>query len=325
VIGVLDASYRRAELIDSQITDFAEPTARNDVTIEELGFHARRSFDLYPLFDATLDAGYAFQKRTGLVEGNPELEEDVGILSLSGVLARSVGPDKLTLGGGYVHFAIPSSPGGGPTSERDRVMRIGFVDYAVYRPVLVPQIQKGTFQSERKTTRGIHAFVSGLLDDEKFGRTIVRKQNLGGGAALKGWLDYSLVLTGTYTSTATEENGMDDPDQANSQFRTGLAVARRLIDEEANPSLPNGPFSAMTLVASARHDLALEGPGDFESVRGGLELWTKLFSRGLRGTSFLVNVGASYQYFYELDRGLLSARVEARVGWPGLGDIPAFF
>jgi len=59
-------------------------------------------------------------------------------------------------------------------------------------------------------------------------------------------------------------------------------------------------------------------------VRAGVELWTKFFSSGLRGTSILVNVGADYQYFYNIDKGLVSARVEARMGWPSFGNIPAF-
>jgi hypothetical protein len=322
-VGVFDATYRRATLVDSQITDLSQPATRNDVTVEELGLHARRTFDLYPLFDFMLDAGYAFQERTGLVEAEPELTEDVRIAQLSAAVSRMIGPDKLTLGGSYVDFRIPESPGGGPMAARDRVIRGAFADYAFYRPFLLPQIQKGTFHAERKNTRGVHLFASGLFDDEKFGRTIVRKQNLGGGAAFKGWLDYNLLLAGTYTSSESEENGLSDPDQENSQWRTELAVVRRLVDEEANPSLPDGPLSAMQLVFSARHDLALSGLNDYESLRGGVSLWTKLFSSGLRGTSVLMNVGGDYQYFYQLDKGLFSARIELRMGWPSFGNIPA--
>jgi hypothetical protein len=324
-VGVLDATVRRATLVDSQITDLSQPAARNDVVVEELGFHARRTFDLYPLFDVMLDASYAFQERTGLVEGFPDLSEDVRIAQLSGALSRSIGPDKLTLGGSYVDFAIPDSPGGGPMAARDRVLRGAFIDYAVYRPLLLPQIQKGTFHAERKNTRGVHVFLAALFDDEQFGRTIVRKENLGGGAAFKGWLDYNLLLAGTYTSSLSEENGLSDPDQENSQWRTELVVTRRLVDEEAQPALPDGPFSSMQLVFNVRHDLALTGLSDYENVRGGVALWTKLFSSGLRGTSVLLNVGADYQRFYQLDKGLVSARLEVRMGWPTFGNIPALF
>lgn len=323
LIGVVDGTYRRARLIESQITDASQPAERNDVTLEEVGLHARRTFDLYPAFDLMLDAGYDVQKRTGVVEAFPELQEEVSIAQLNASISRFIGPDKLTLGVTYVHFDIPDSPGGGPVGERRRVIRAAFVDYALYRPLLLPQLQKGTWTAERKATRGWHWFAAGVFDDEQFGRAVLRKKNLTAGTAFKGWLDYDLTLSGTYASSALEENGLADPDQENSQWRTYVGVTRRLVDEQANPELP-GPVAAMSIAIPIRHDLALTGLTEYENVRAGVELWTKFWSGGLRGTSFLVNVGADYQYFYNIDRGLLSARLEARMGWPSFGNIPAF-
>lgn len=325
LIGVLDATYHKARLIDSQITDAATPNVRNDVALEELGLHARRVFDLYPAFDLMLDASYTLQKRTGVVEGFPDKREDVKIAQLSGAVSRFLGPDKLTAGGAYVHFAIPSSAGAGPASERGRVIRAAFIDYAIYRPLLLPQLQKGTFTAERKQTRGWHWFAAAVLDDERFGRSILRKGTYSGGTAFKGWLDYNLTLTGQYITSALSDNGRVDAGQSSSQWRTGLSITRRLIDEEANPALPTGPLSALQLAIPLRHDAAVTGLREFENVRGGVELWGKLLSRLLRGPSLLVNVGADYQYFYNINKGLVSARVEARLGWPSFGMIPSFF
>ncbi len=323
--GILDATYRRARLIDSQITDFSKPNQFNDVNVEEVDLHARRTFDLYPAFDLMLDAGYSLQKRTGVVEAFPDVTEDVKIAQLNASASRFIGPDKLTVGGTYVHFDIPDSPGGGPANARERVIRAAFVDYAIYRPLLIPQLQKGTFLSERKTTRGWHWFAAAILDDEQFGRSVLHKKTYSGGTAFKGWEDYNFALTGMYMSAGLTDNGEPDPYQQNSQWRSSLAVQRRLIDEEANPSLPKGPLAAMSLAIPIRHDFALTGLKEYENVRVGVELWTKFFSDRARGTSFLVNVGVDYQYFYNIEKSLVSARIEARMGWPSFGNIPTFF
>ncbi|HEY4104892.1 MAG TPA: hypothetical protein VGM44_13425 [Polyangiaceae bacterium] len=324
LIGVLDVTYRRAKLLNSQITDGAEPLAKNDVSLEEAGLHARREFDLYPLFDLMLDAGYALQKRTGVVEDYPDLLENVKIAQVNAAASRFIGPDKLTIGGTYVHFGIPSSPGGGPEAERSRVIRAAFIDYAIYRPLLIPQIQKGTFMPERTSTRGWHWFLAGALDDEQFGRSVLHKATYSGGTAFKGWLDYNLTLVGSYISSGLESNGILTPNQRNAQWRSEIVVARRLIDEEANPGLP-GPLASMQMVVDVRHDLAVSGLTEFENFRVGAALWSKIFSEGLRGSSFLIDVGADYQYFYNIDKALVSARIEARLGWPSFGNIPAFF
>ncbi len=325
LFGELDATYRRAKLIDSQITDFSKPNQFNDVNVEEVDLHVRRTFDLYPLFDLMLDGGYSLQKRTGVVESFPDLTENVKIAQINASASRYIGPDKLTLGGTYVHFDIPDSPGGGPENARERVIRAAFIDYAVYRPLLLPQLQKGTFSAERKTTRGFHFFGSAIWDDEEFGRSVVHKRNFSGGTALKGWEDYNFTLVGTYQSAGVTDNGLDDPYQQNSQWRTNLTIQRRLLDEEANPGFSKSGLAAMSLALPIRHDFALTGLKEYENVRAGLELWSKFFSEGARGTSFLVNVGVDYQYFYNIDKSLVSARIEARMGWPSFGNIPTFF
>jgi hypothetical protein len=64
-----------------------------------------------------------------------------------------------------------------------------------------------------------------------------------------------------------------------------------------------------------RWDVATEGPKDFENVRAGAELWSRIIVPGLRGTSFLVNGGYAFQYFYNLDKGLHVARIDVGMGW----------
>src|SRR5256885_5607066 len=50
-----------------------------------------------------------------------------------------------------------------------------------------------------------------------------------------------------------------------------------------------------------------------DNVRAGAELWGKLVSTGLRGTTFLVTAGYEAQWFHRLDKLVHLGRVELRI------------
>ena len=106
------------ELKNSQITAFDEPTTFNDVRVNEVGADWRRTLSLYPLFDLTLEAGWAGQDRTGLIEGEPERKERIYIYRGAPTISRFIGPDKLTLTGAYVLFDIQDNPSGSSSKCR---------------------------------------------------------------------------------------------------------------------------------------------------------------------------------------------------------------
>lgn len=325
-LGVLDGHYRQVELKNSQITAFDDPTRFNDVTVKELGADWRRTVPLYPALDLTLEAGAAAQDRTGLVEGDPARKERIYIYRGAPTISRFIGPDKLTLTGAYVYFDIQDNPTGALDERpRERVLRAAAIDYAFYRPFVLPQVQDGTFQSKRVYTRGLHFFATAMSDDERFGTTVVRKTTYGGGSVLKGWQGFDFMLMGNYFKYATEVNRAAQPQLGSSQWRSNVRIMKRLIDEEITPGMPPSPLTSLQLVIPLRHDLALSGPNDYENVRGGLELWGKVLAPGLRGSTFLLNASVEAQYFYHLDKVIALAQVGVRVGWPSFGTLPAFF
>lgn len=325
-LGVLDGHYRQVELKNSQITGFDAPTRFNDVKVEELGADFRRTIPLYPALDLTLEAGATAQDRTGLLEGEPSRSERIYIYRGAPTLSRFIGPDKLTLSGAYIFFDIQDNAGGALDERpRERVLRAAAIDYAFYRPFVLPQLQAGTWEGKRVYTRGLHLFATALSDDERFGTTVVRKSTYGGGVALKGWEGLDFTLMGNYFSYATEVNRARQPELGSSQWRSSVRLMKRLLDEELTPGMPPSALTSLHVVFPLRHDLALSGPNDYENVRGGVELWGKLLAPGLRGSTFLLNVGVEAQYFYHLDKVIALAQLGVRLGWPSFGTLPAFF
>jgi hypothetical protein len=325
-LGVLDGHYRQVELKKSQITAFDDPTTFNDVTVKEVGADFRRTIPLYPALDLTLEAGATAQDRTGLIEGDPARKERIYIYRGAPTVSRFFGPDKLTLTGAYVFFDIQDNPTGALDERpRQRVLRAAAIDYAFYRPFVLPQIQAGTFAGKRVYTRGFHFFATAMTDDERFGTTVVRKATYGGGSVLKGWEGFDFMLSGNYFRYETEVNRARQAELGSSQWRTSVRVMKRLIDEEITPGMPGAALTSLQLVVPLRHDTALQGPNDYENVRGGVELWGKFLSPGLRGSTFLVNAGVEAQYFYHLGKVIALAQVGVRMGWPTFGTLPAFF
>lgn len=325
-LGALDVGARKATFYDSQIISFAAPTTFGDIDLSEIGAELQRPFDLYPLFDLTLDAQYIRQRLVGAVETLPDLAQLLNVYAFTAAVSRYVGPDKLTASGSYVWIDIPDLTSGALDQRgRARVIRTASVDYAFYRPLALPQLQAGTFTLKRTQSRGWHVFALGILDEEQFGTTVVTRRNAALGTAYKGWQAWDLLLSETVLDAATTTLDFAQPALDNRQLRTTVRALVRLVDEDANPAPPESPVASLSLAFPVRHDAALAGPASFENVRGGVELWAKLWSSRLRGTSFLVDAGVELQWFYRLDKVLPVAHVDVRMGWPSGGYVPAYF
>lgn len=324
-LGTLDGHYRRTKMFDTQIISYGDVTRRTDVDIEEVGATYRRTFNLYPLFDLTIDAGYARQWRVGVVETLPDEQEKLNVYVASPTISHFIGPDKLSIGATYVFFDIPDRPEPAiDQSQRQRVIRAGFIDYAIYRPLRFPQVQHGTLAARRMYTRGWHWFATAMFDDERFGSTLVHRRVYSGGTTLKGIEGYDFGVYGAYTSSASELDRINQPQLENAQWRTTLRMMKRLVDEDVVPGIPGSPLTSLNMGVVVRHDRALEGPKDFESIRGTVDLWAKFLALNLRGTSFLLNASVSYQHFYHLGEGVVLGELVARMGWPTFGTLLAY-
>ena len=78
---------------------------------------------------------------------------------------------------------------------------------------------------------------------------------------------------------------------------------------------PRTPLAGLNLVVPVRADFAMRGPDDFDNVRGGAELWSKLISTGLRGTNFLLTAGYEAQWFHRLSKVVHMGNLQLRMGW----------
>jgi hypothetical protein len=316
LLGALDLVYRSMWIKQGQIVRFNEPNTFGDAQVEEYGVNLKKPLGLYPLFDVMLEGGYRRVNRVGIVEWLPEQKEEIDLVELKPVLSRFIGPDKLTVGFTYVHMGIPPIVGG-PIDERkrERAIRAFNVDYAMYRPFVLPKFA-GPLVWKRMDTRGFHVFGGAAIDDEVFGTRVAQRRDYYGGISLRGLGAWDFTLQETVFVGGGTQNQVPVPELAGTQLRTTIVLLHRIIDGDATPGLPEaGRPAFLNLVLPLRHDLALDGLPDFESVRAGAELWTRFIPTWLRGPSLLVSAGYAFQYFYRLDKGLHVVRADVGLGW----------
>jgi hypothetical protein len=315
-IGALDVWFRQSDVHDGAITNFNLPTVMNNVTTSEFGAGVTRALDLYPAFDVLLAGSYHRVHRVGAVEFFPDQAQDFNQLDARATAVRYLGPDQLSLSGGYAVMAIPDASGG-VIEDRARGRRIAAIDagYAVNRLALAPLRLPAL-----RVTAGV------AEDDEAFGVRVIRRRDAHLGLALvrlQGWdvTVQSSVLSSTVDARQPDPSRYsgEDPQQSNAQYRTTLTLLRRLIDEDAEPGMPAQVLgmrpSMVNVVVSVRHDVRLAGLHAFQNVRAGVELWSKAFVTPLRGTAFLVSAGYENQYFYMIGKDLHILHGDVRMGW----------
>jgi hypothetical protein len=325
-VGAVDASYNRFRAPESQIEAFTDPNTFTNVAVDEFGAGWKRAFDLYPAFDLLLDFGYRRVQRTGVVEWHKDQREGINLFEAHPAIARFLGPDKLVLGMNYVYMDIPTAPDGQLEDRvRARAIRAFYVDYALYRPLLLPDLS--TLELRRTPTRGFHFYGGYAIDDEAFGTRVVHRRDAYAGSSLRGVGGFDVTLQGTLLSSDTtkeeEQPGKGrqrvlDTSQSIRQVRPTAIVLYRIVDDEAIPDVPKTPLAGLNLVVPVRADFATQGPDAFDNVRGGVELWSKLIATGLRGTHFLVTAGYEAQWFHRVSKVLHMGRIELRMGWSAL-------
>jgi hypothetical protein len=317
ILGALDFSYRDLQIVKGQVIRYDQPTVFGDAKVEEIGATYKRGFDLYPLFDATVEASYRRVERLGIVEFFPTEWEHIGLTEIKPSISRFIGPDVLTAGVNYVNMDISSIVGGElDQRKRARSIRAAYFDYAVYRPLLLPSTSDA-LRIHRKATRGWHLFGGVAYDDEVFGTRLVQKRDYYGGTSLLGMGRWDLTLQGTlYQGGVTDNIGYNLTSLSNAQWRTTLVPLFRIIDGDAMPTMPGSEAPVfLNLVFPLRQDVATQGPKDYDNFRAGVELWTRVVAPDLRGTSFLISGGYAFQDFYNIGKQLNTARIDVGMGW----------
>jgi hypothetical protein len=318
ILGSLDFSYRSLKIVDGQIMRFDQPTNFIDASVEQYGVTWKRAFNLYPVADLSIEASYYRVDRVGIVEYFPNEWEHINMIEAKPAISRFIGPDKLTLGSNFVYMIMPDIVGGEiDQRKRGRAITAFYFDYGIYRPLLLPTVGAGGLHFKRKSTRGWHFYGGAAFDNEVYGTRLVQKRDYYGGTSLLGIGRWDFTLQGTvFQDGVTDQEGFDLAPLANAQFRTSFIPLFRVIDGEATPGLPAGNSPAfLNLVFPMKWDVAYEGSHDFENVRVGAELWTRYIAKWMRGASFLISGGYSFEYFYNLDKGLNLARIDVGMGW----------
>jgi hypothetical protein len=317
-IGSIDLLHKYSLAKGAQISNFFLPTDPfTDVSVQELGAGYGRVVDIYPLFDLSLQGAYKRISRKGLVEFKTDESQDFNLFEATPSISRWFGSNKLSINGAYVYMDIATPV----KEERGHTIRAINFDFAMYGPVLLPQIDKGTLSLRRQYTRGWHFYGGYFEDDQIWG---IRRRDIYGGSSLKGIGAYDVTVQGTLLKgevwpidPRNTTKRFIDPTQSQAQLRSSVILSRRMIDEEVSPGTPTSGFTAtsLVLVMPIHYDLSTFGDRDFENVRVGAEAWLKLLGTSLGGTTMLLTGGYDFQYFHRLNKPVHMAHLDLRVGW----------
>jgi hypothetical protein len=242
-----------------------------------------------------------------------------------------VSSDKLTVSGTYVFMDIQpiddctATPS--PFNVRGRRIAAANVEYAIYSPLVLPQVSLASLRGYRTPTRGLYLSAGYVNDNEVFGDHRAINETIYGGIRLEGPGAFDIGITESmYTASGkvSQAGGVEVPnyDISGRSLRSSLTVAARIINPDETPGIPGswGPFAAHSLnwVFPASFDKVLAGRTDFENFRIGTQIWWQMFGLGFGGPAFLVTAGYDYQYFYRIPKHMHNVSVTFRLGWRDL-------
>jgi len=354
-IGTFDILHTYLRQWGSQVYNFYDPTrycdppARvcdetlpqfSDIQVQQVGVGYERIFPLYPFADLRLAGTVQRVWRDGIVEFHPwhvdhpgvsNIREGLNLYEFKPSLSRFLGADKLVVNGVLAVLDLPTQPAPIEDRLRRKIIEAVTFEYGDYHPLVLPTIDYGRLSTYRTPTRGLYFFGGAMQDAEAYGshRVIGRDYYLGTRFEGPHWTDFT--LQGIYETTDINYYDIsghgpttlfNDPTQSFSSFRTCFVLQYRVRSADTFPGMPpsHGGFGSdmFHLVFPFFWDKRTSGSNDYENVRGGAQIWTKLIGEGIGGTTFLVTAGVDYQYFYQIQKGLFMGQVALRMGW---GDL----
>lgn len=317
----------------------------NEVNLREIGGAYERVFPLYPLFDFKLKGGVTYIDRQGVIEFKPYEHEKFLMYQVRPSFSHFVGPDKVDLDLTYVYMNIPDISFGVPSEAmRGKYIRAANLEYAIYRPFVMPELRGGTVGMHRTPTRGWYWNLGVADDGEVYGVKTVRRQDFYLATRFEGAGNWDVSLQGTYMNskiTALDPvTGTVAPDGIEPMKMTGFRptaiVQYRLINPDALPGISSRAVEAnmINLVVPMSWDKSLSGSGcdpnsrfdttyttaancykTYENFRVGAEIWSKFFGVGRVGPAVLATVGYDYQYFYNIKKAVNAVHLNLRMGW----------
>jgi hypothetical protein len=359
LLGAFDASFSYEKMKEGQVLSYylvpgmdpsipgSEKARFTDVNVREAYFGYERVFPLYPLMDLKLKGGAKYIDRQGVVEFLEYAHEKFWGADVRPSVSHFVGPDKVMLDLVWVYMNVSDVPYGVQADAgRAKYIRAANLEYAIYRPFLMPEFRGGALGLHRKPTRGWYWNLGAANDQDVYGTKTVDRKDFYLGTRFEGAGNWDVSVQGTYSTSDVDALNFatgvveDDPGapMKSTSFRTSAIIQRRLINPDAIPGI-SGSFIApdmVNLVVPVSWDKGLSGsdchgqfnaPWDaryvasadcyklYENVRVGAEIWTKFFGTGFGGPSFLTTVGYDYQYFYQIKKAFHEVHLNLRMGW----------
>ncbi len=319
---------------DAQVTNFNDVSHFNDVDVHRYGVGLERSFDLHPFLDLGVRAEYEHGAQRGLVEFQPSAKEVFDAVRLLAKASRFWGPDKINLELLYYYADITQRV----TEPIDRHLAI------LAATLRYQQFTPATFK--RKFDLRTNELFAGVAHEtEQFGDVDVHRNDVFVGAAIRGlgWPKGRQSADGAGhagpldvevqpTLFSGDQKGLDDHGLrvnrlSNSQYRTSVTVLYRVVDNENASTLGNmdglGPahLAFLEVVTPFAHDVAIDGPSDFESVRFGANLVAKFIvassaeRSSFFGATTLAEAGYRYQYYYRIGESQHLFNLALKIGF----------
>ena len=326
------------------------------VKLQEFGGGYERVFPLYPLFDFKLRGNVKYIDRKGVVEFLPDLHEKFLLYEAHPSFSHFVGPDKIDLDLVWVQMNVPNIKFGPPSDkQRGKTIRAANLEYAIYRPFVLPEVRNGVVGMHRTPTRGWYWNLGVADDDDVYGTKTVRRHDFYLATRFEGAGNWDLSLQGTYSTSNITALNADTGSVGNdllapmksASFRTTAIIQRRIINPDAIPGISGKAIDVdmINLVVPITWDKGLSGTPcydavstdaitglphhafnsqyttaadcykTYENIRGGVEIWAKFFGVGHAGPALLTTIGYDYQYFYQIKKAENSVHLNLRMGW----------
>lgn len=241
-------------------TDPNSPAAKygrfSDTNMRELGAGYERVFPLFPVMDFKLKGGVKYIDRQGVIEFLQYDHEKFLAYEARPSFSRFLGPDKLTLDLTWVYMDVTEVPFGVKSeSVRDKYIRAANLEYAIYRPFVLPAFKPGGLSMVRAPTRGWYWNVGGADDRDVYGTRTVTRQDVYLGTRFEGAGNWDMQLQGTYSTSDIKALDLNSGQvlpvpgapMKSTSFRTSGYLQYRVINPDAIPGI-NGNVIAPDMV-----------------------------------------------------------------------------
>lgn len=333
-VGAFDVAFSQERAYDYQVISFYNPTEEfADTEVQQLRVGFERILPLYPVADLRIKANYLYTQRQGVREFEPEIVESFHGFDARPAISRFLGPDKITLEAATVYLDLEDYPGGVPDQAmREKLIRSVQLTYSIYRPLVLHNYSRGRLIPHRKATRGLHFYAGAAQDIETYGTRRIKSEDYYGGLRYNAPRDWQFNLQGGYLKSRTtfiDENNAAAPEYTDTDldfngFRTAGNLSYRIVDQEARPLFADSVLEVdmLNLVLPFQWDHAFtdgdRGDNTYANVRGGAQIWAKIFGEKTWGTPLLLTAGYDFQYFYNINKTMHLWNAALRLGW---GDL----